>query len=317
MNARTAFLIGAILFWANSSVGFAEVEFSIASINAYRLFDDVDDNNKVPVNNSVKFKNKISKIGLKIISVLNSPDVIAFQEIENKNVLTQIADFIQRNVNVSYQAVFRDGNDRSGINIGFLVKTDFRIPLIIQLFRHQTFGGNKQILYSRPPLLIETCLKEVCLTILNLHLRSMRGIRGNSGKKVKVKRRKQAELLASWVESFQKNNPSQPLIILGDLNALKPPDQYVDVVGILTGNPDNRETELKGADLITSNLFDLTENIPIKSRYSYRFRGHNQQLDYLLVNRSLQQSLKHIQFIDIDRSISDHAALIARFTLTD
>jgi predicted extracellular nuclease len=317
MNARIAFWIGLILVWLSPSIVSAEVEFSIASINAHRLFDDVDDRNKVPVTSSVKFNHKIENIGRKIIFVLKSPDVIAFQEIENKNVLMQVARFVQQQSNNTYQAVFRQGNDRSGINIGFLVKSDFGIPVVKQLFRYQTLLGGKQNLYSRPPLLIETCIKTICLTIMNLHLRSMRGIRGGSGTRVKVKRRQQAEQLAKWIDNFQKNNPAQPLIILGDLNALKPSDQYVDVVGILTGNPDNRETELKGADLIALNLLDLTEIIPVKMRYSYRFRGQNQQLDYLLSNRSLKQSLKHIEFTEIDRSISDHAALVARFTFSN
>jgi uncharacterized protein len=315
MNARTALQIGLILVWLNPLPVFANVEFTIASINAQRLFDDVDDHNNIPIASSLKFNNKIAAIGRKIVSDLKSPDIIAFQEIENRNVLIQIIEFIHRNANIAYQPVFRTGNDRSGINTGFLVKENLSIPHTNQLFQHQRFGNKSHLLFSRPPLLIETCIKEVCLGILNLHLRSMRGIRGNSGKRIKLKRRQQAERLANWIENFQKDNPAQYLIILGDLNALKPPDQYVDVVGILTGTPNNRKTELKGADLITSNLWDFTERIPIKSRFSYRYRGQNQQLDYLLGSQSLQHSLTHIQFTDIDRSISDHAALVARFTL--
>ena len=103
------------------------------------------------------------------------------------------------------------------------------------------------------------------------------------------------------------------LLILGDLNALTPADDHVDVAGIVRGNPDNRNGRLHGRDLVQPDLVDLSLRIPAGLRYSFVFRRQNQQLDYMLVNRNFAAEVEYIGFGAIDRGFSDHAGLLARF----
>ena len=103
------------------------------------------------------------------------------------------------------------------------------------------------------------------------------------------------------------------MILVGDLNALTPSDEYVDVAGILRGNPDNRQTRLPARDLIDPDLVDLSQRIPANKRYSYVYRQRKQQLDYLMVNQGFAAELESIAFGRIDKRLSDHAALYARF----
>ncbi len=78
--------------------------------------------------------------------------------------------------------------------------------------------------------------------------------------------------------------------------------------------PDNRATRLPGKDLFDPDLIDLTLSIPAGRRYSFVFRGRNQQLDYMLVNHHFDAKLDAIAFASIERDLSDHAGLYAMFS---
>ena len=146
----------------------------------------------------------------------------------------------------------------------------------------------------------------------------MRGLQSSNRQKsrrVLNKRKSQANAIAQWVNQFQTNAPEDKLILIGDFNALQPSDRFVDLYGILIGNTDNPLTKTVEKDWIKRDLIDVTKRIPVSRRFSYRFRGNNQQLDYLFVTESLNLDLVEIRFSRIDYEISDHAALFASFQL--
>jgi endonuclease/exonuclease/phosphatase family metal-dependent hydrolase len=294
----------------------ASDSFRIVSQNMYRLFDDINNGKKYEtVLSTKKFNAKAKLAAKKIITDFELPDIMALQEVENINTLKQIIHRIRQTSGVQYNAVLKEGNDMSGMDIGFLIKAEFRVKSVKQLFKKSKLTLNNTPLFSRPPLLIQVCKQANCISILNLHLRSMRGIRAKSkGHRVRFKRLQQATIIARWVDQYQRTHSGQSLMLLGDLNALSPPDQYIDVVGTIIGNPDNSNTKLSSEDFIQTNLIDLTQRIPHEKRYSYIHQKKKQVIDYMLVNQQFKPRLERIQFSEIDYRFSDHAGLIADFS---
>ena len=288
---------------------------TVLSINLNRFFDDVDDGNREKVLTRKRFRQRVKITADAFAERFALPDVIAVQEVENGNVLRHLAKAIRRDYRVDYRALLIEGQDLSGIDVGYLLRSDLHIRHREALFADLRLTHQDQPLFSRPPLYLELCRLQSCFELLNLHLRSMRGI-GNAdrGDRVARKRRQQAEAVAAWCQQRQSSALGSSLMVIGDLNALTPADEHVDVAGIIRGAPDNRATRLAGRDLIEPDLIDLTARIPPDRRYSFVYRGRRQQLDYLLVNRDFTARLDTIAFARIDRRVSDHAGLYARFS---
>jgi endonuclease/exonuclease/phosphatase family metal-dependent hydrolase len=286
----------------------------ILTQNMNRLFDDVDDGNNEVRLSSSRFRARVDDAVARFANDFGLPHIIALQEIENLNVLRHIADDLRQRHGAEYRAALIPGNDISSINIGFLVSGDLRISKLEQLFHDQHFSSGNEALFSRPPLLLEVCYRVRCISLLNVHLRSMRGINSSTrGERVSRKRRQQAETIARWSHRFQQKHPQADLLLLGDFNARTPADEHVDITGIVRGEPDNSSTRLKARDLIEPDLVDLTRRIPARQRYSYIFRQQRQQLDYMFANRSLAGRVEQISYSPIDYRYSDHAGLLAWF----
>lgn len=283
--------------------------------NLNRFFDDVDDGMQEKVLSQKRFGQRVRTAAKKFGETYGLPQIIALQEVENLNVLNRIAAEIERRYNVRYRPILLPGHDPSAINLAYLVRHAVEIRKVEQLFRDKTFGADRQFLFSRPPLYVEACHIEICLSLLNLHLRSMRGIDGASrGERVRRKRLAQAEAIARWSNRLQNSRAGVSLLILGDLNALTPADDHVDIAGVIRGNPDNRNKRLRGPDLVQPDLVDLTLLIPQKKRYSFVYKRRKQQLDYMLVSQAFSADVEHIAFGRIDNRFSDHAGLLAWFS---
>ncbi|MDH3760880.1 MAG: hypothetical protein OEU50_07825 [Gammaproteobacteria bacterium] len=288
---------------------------SVLSQNMNRFFDNVDDGNKEKVLSHGRFRQRVKAAAEKFADGFGLPHIIALQEIENHNVLAQIATEIEQRYGARYRLILIPGHDPSGINLAYLVRYGVEIIKVEQLFGDKTHGAYANPLFSRPPLYLEACYIGNCLVLLNLHLRSMRGIDSDDdGDRVRRKRLAQAETIAAWSNRLQRSEPGLSLLILGDLNALTPGDAHVDVAGIIRGNPRNRETGLDGRDLVEPDLIDLTRLIPPQERYSFIYRQKKQQLDYMLVNQGFAAKVEAIAFSRIEKRFSDHAGLLAWFT---
>lgn len=305
-----------ILFQGEFSVDRSdENSLHLLSINLNRFFDDIDDGNEEQVLPTRRFLRRVDSTVTAFAERFGLPDVIVLQEVENLNVLQHLAGEIHQRYRVSYRPILIDGLDTSGINLAYLVRSELKVRDSRQLFADRKLGTSDAPLFTRPPLLLETCRRDQCFTLVNVHLRSMRGINDSrKGERVRSKRLAQAELLAAWCDKFQHRESGKSLIVVGDLNALTPSDEHVDVAGILRGNPDNQRTRLSARDLLEPDFVDLTLRIPANKRYSYIYRKRKQQLDYLLINRSFAAELDTIAFGRIDKRLSDHAGLYARFS---
>ena len=314
MASRVPVIFLSFLILALVNPLYADETIRIVSQNMYRFLDNIDDGNNEKVVSNAKFSQKVESAASRIITLFALPDILAFQEVENHNVLTKISQAVHTRTGVRYQAVLLEGNNSSDINVAYLIKQRFKISSVIQLFKHQRLPYDQSLLFSRPPLYLEACIESNCLSLLNLHLRSMRGIRSSSkGERVRLKRHAQASTIARWINDFQKSRPLDSLLVLGDFNSLTPTDSYVDVMGIILGKPNNSNTKIQAADWIQKDLVDLTKAIQAGKRYSYIYHNNKQILDYMLTNSQFKPELVNIAFSRINYSFSDHAALIAEF----
>ena len=291
------------------------VQFSIVSQNLNRFFDDKDDGNKEKVLTPSQYQKRLKQLVNQIAGEFRQADLLAFQEVENIDVLRDTSQILENRHQISYVPLLIEGNDPAGIDVGYLVKKGWHITSVSALFKDTLYNPQGARLFSRPPLVIELC-SSACFTVMNLHLRSMRGLRSNKkGPRIAMKRKRQSETIARWVDRFQQENPDSHLIIAGDFNALNPADSYVDSVGTIKGSPDRNKPRYKSPDLVKKDLIDITQRVKADQRFSYNYRGKQQQLDYILVSSTLSEFVSSVRFSAINAQFSDHAAVLATFAL--
>lgn len=340
----------------NNSLTFTPVpqqtndELTVASFNMQRFFDIINDPGGDVALTATAYNNRLNKVSLAIRTVLRYPDIIGAIEVEKLSVLQDIANKVNLDAvaagqpNPNYQAYLSEGNDPSGIDVGFLVKSPrITVNSVIQYGKTTTYidpnNGLPDLLNDRPPLVLNAgfnkpgCTTPYPVTVIVNHLRSLGGIDDPvDGNRVRTKRRAQAEFLANLIQGFQASDPSMRVISVGDYNAFQFNDGFVDVIGTIKGVPTPpAEIVLASSDLVNPDLIDLVDLYTINERYSYVFMGSAQVLDHILINQNLSGNVNrfHIARLDADfpeivrndatrpERISDHDVPVAYFLFND
>ncbi len=309
-------------------------EFSIASLNLERFFDDTDDPKiREPVLPPDVFARRLRKTALMIRERLHCPDILAVQEVENLRALEMLAARLNADAQAAglpspeYQAYLEEGNDPGGIDVGYLVKsTTVIVHRVEAVGREAVFTaphGSRERIFDRPPFLLTAEVGGFRFLVINNHLRSLISI---EELRVMAKRRAQAEYLASLVQA----NHGTPLAVIGDLNAFEFSDGYVDVVGTIRGDPaPAHEVVLASADMVEPDLVNLIQALPEGEAYTYVYNGDAQALDHVLVNGEMSRRLSRFSVArgnadapetwrnDANRPerVSDHDAPMAWFRL--
>ncbi len=318
-------------------------EFTVASANLERFFDEHDDpghDDAVLTGEAVELR--MQKASLLVRRVLLSPDVLGVVEVENLSILQRLAARINADAVADgesdpvYVAYLEEGNDIGGIDSGFLVKTS-RVDVIgiEQPGKDTTYtppgvapGEPLPLLNDRPPLVLTAAVRAptpLPITVIVNHLRSLSGIDGPDGGRIRAKRRAQAEFLASLIQARQ---GTERVISVGDYNAFPFNDGLVDVAGTIRGAPAAAEqVALASPDLVEPDLTNLGDSLGPAEQYSFVFEGNAQALDHILVNRLALELVtrtgyarSNADFPESLRSdpsrperVSDHDAAIAYF----
>ncbi len=268
-------------------------EFTIASQNMLRLFDDVDDPGGDPVLGTVEFQDTIAMYSEHIRLNLGTPDIVAFQEVENLNVLQNLATQIATDGGPTYSAHLIEGNDVGGIDVGYLTNDGtIVVNSVAQFGETLTLSFDGSLLHDRPPLVLDATFvgggASFPITVIDVHQRSLGGIDDPSdGTRVKIKRLEQAETVAQFIQDLQTLDPNINLVVTGDFNAFQFTDGFVDVLGSFTGNPDPAGAEFSSTDLVNPDLTNQVLSLPADEQYSFVFGGNAQVLDHALTSESL------------------------------
>ncbi|HET7844277.1 MAG TPA: Calx-beta domain-containing protein, partial [Xanthomonadales bacterium] len=302
-------------------------EFTVASYNLERFFNDVDDPTPAPPNNepvltTVAYQRRLAKASLGIRDFMRTPDVVGVIEVENLATLQDLANRINSDAvaasqpNPLYTARLVEGNDIGGIDVGFLIKqqvvagTTPRVTInaVVQENAGELFvnaDSSTELLNDRPSLRLDAVVNNAAgatfpVTVIVNHLRSLNNIDDNSvgspslgwasvGQRVRAKRQKQAESLANLVQQRQIANPGERIILVGDFNAFEFNDGLVDMVDTIKGTPTPDNTTAVPGDGADLVNPDLTLLLDAiaTQRYSFLFGGNAQEIDHAIVNQAL------------------------------
>ena len=273
--------------------------FSLMTWNVENLFDFVVPHpSSPPLPKVSEYKRDITKVAL-TIEAAGFPTVIGFQEVENIEILEDIAAELIL-ADYAYQPFLIEGTDSRGIDVGYLVRGD-RATVLEQV--QYPAPGN---ITSRPPLLIEVQLGEdsPALYVLNNHFTSMSG----GEEATEPRRNAQAAWNAEIAAELLAANPEAYLVVMGDLNS------YYNSLPL--------DTLQEGG---LTNLFDTLDP---DERYTYVYEGNSQVLDHILANPALLDLLVSVNVLhsnadfppplSTDASLfhkSDHDPVIATFIL--
>ena len=310
----SAMLCAALAFPNMEDLPSEGVSLTVATLNLNRFFDTVDDPaRRDKVMSRRFFQEKVKKLSWFIRHQLDCPNIVAVQEVENIRALTYLAREVCPDKS-AYQAYLKEGNDISGIDVGFLVSSELRVQHIQQLGNDIKISGSRSRLFDRPPLLLRLS-SNVCETrsfnFVAVHNRSFWGLRHpDKHDRVHKKRLQQAQWIGQWLRTWTQSYPRDQLILLGDFNAM-PSGEVLEQV--------NKRIEGEKHSL----LMNLAARIPEEERYSYLFRGKKQAIDHIFVTPNLVSSLREVYYTrfnterDLYASIggraSDHEGMVAHF----
>ncbi len=281
------------------------LEYTVGSLNMFRLFDDVDDpgsQDNGAVASPAEYASRLGKLSRYVREVLRAPDVLAVEEVEHLGALEDLAATLAADdPSIAYTAYLVEGNDVGGIDVGFLVGLRVTVLAVTQLGAAETLSVDGSLLHDRPPLLLEATVDvggvANPLEVLALHQRSLGGIEDpGDGPRVRQKRLEQAQSVAMIVADRQALDPDVRLAVVGDFNAFEFTDGYVDVVGQIAGDFEPSDNLLSGPDLVDPDLTVQTALLPAEERYSFIFQGSAQAIDHGLTSVALSGLVRGYEY---------------------
>jgi hypothetical protein len=283
--------------------------------------------NKEPTPEQVALKTR--RLSAYVGGVLKLPDVLSVEEVKSLAVLQGLAKQLGDDYPVKYDAYLVPGHDPSGINVGFLVRSDrVRVRSVQQLAADETWNdnGNTAFVHDHPPLLLTAEVRGMRFHVISVHPKARTNVDKDNASAVRDRQKRftQAVSLARQVQDLQSRYPSQPLLVVGDFNAYQFSDGWVDVVGLVSGKYKDSENLLKlGQNIVRPSLWNAVESVPENDRYSFLFtenfgeiQGYTQAgsgnsgrqvptvqvLDHALLNRAAAHRFLRMQYgrADID-----------------
>lgn len=256
----------------------AATDVTVATQNLWRLFDDVKDGGQVLTTEQYDLKR--TKLARQIAEVLHLPDVVAVQEVENRRVLAGLATEVARlSGRPAYQSLVLEGMDPGGIDVGFLVRANWKVLAVKQLLTDKRLDSHP--LFDRPPLhIVLQDLSGQRLELVNVHLKSLKGSEHpGKVKKIASKRRLQAQALAGWWRQYVRSYPRVALLMLGDFNATPEVLGGVDVLG-----------ELHAAGLVMT-----SDRLPAEQRYTYVYQCRPELIDNILASPGMVARIRALE----------------------
>jgi hypothetical protein len=293
------------------------------------------------------YTRRLQKVSLAIRNVLNTPDIVTLEEVENQSVANDIANQINTDAGISnlYTAYSTDNSafytqDGTGISVGFLVKNSTVDKLAVtqfgQLHTFTVTGATTPItLNDRPWLVLSAGIKranakDYPVTVVVNHMKALTGVNSTTSTSTRQKKELQAEDIAKYIQTLQA--AGQHVISGGDFNAFEFSDGYTDTLATYTNTnvlPATQVVQHGVAGLVTPPLTDLALLLPTDQRWSYSEDGSAQILDHMVVTPDLVAAGAQLAYAHLDADFpvtayndattpartSDHDPAVGYFTL--
>jgi predicted extracellular nuclease len=277
----------------------------VASFNVENYFP-VGKENDGHVITQAEYDEKTGAIVKAIKERLGAPDVVAMQEVavfaDGANALTGLAQALG-----NYTPYITTNNDGRGIATGFLVKAG-------------TTAGNGRLvgntvngpwanagvcdlypgkLFDRAPYALDLKKGDLSFTALSNHFASQ-----SHATQCRIDEAAYVRDTAAQMQQDGKN-----VLVAGDLNDF---EFSAPLAALTQGNV----------------LANLWYDVPAGQAYSYKFNGHLQTLDHILVTAGMKSRLSDIRYIHLDNDVyeriptngtglSDHDPPLATFKLAE
>jgi hypothetical protein len=251
------------------------------------------------------YARRLQKVSLAIRTVLNTPDIVTLEEVENLSVATDIANQINTDAGVPnlYTAYSTDNSnfytqDGTGISVGFLVKNSTVDTIsLTQVGQQESFtptsSTNPITLNDRPWLALSAGIKrgtakDYAVTVVVNHMKALSGVNSTTSTSTRQKKEVQAEEIAKFIQTVQA--AGQHVISGGDFNAFEFSDGYTDTLATYTNTnvlPATQVVQPGVSGLVTPPPTDLALSLPANQRWSYVQDGNAQILDHIVVTPEL------------------------------
>jgi uncharacterized protein len=258
------------------------------------------------------YTRRLQKVSLAIRTVLNTPDIVTLEEVENQSVAADIANQINTDAGIAnlYTPYGTDNTnfytqDGTGISVGFLVKNSTVTSLsLTQVGQKESFtptGATGPItLNDRPWLSLSAGIKrgtakDYPVTVVVNHMKSLSGVNSTTSTSTRQKKEFQAEEVAKYIQTLQA--AGQHVISAGDFNAYEFSDGYTDTLATYTNTnvlPATQVVQPGVPGLVTPPLTDLVLSLPANQRWSYVEDGNAQVLDHIVVTSDLAASAQMV-----------------------
>ena len=264
------------------------------------------------------YARRLAKLSLAIRTVLNSPDIVTLEEVENQSVANDIATQVNTDAGVPnlYTAYSTDNTtyysqDGTGISVGFLVKNTVDKLGFSQYGAGESFtptwASSPITLNDRPWLVLNAGVKrgngakDYLVTVIVNHMKALTGQNSPTSTSTRQKKELQAEDIAKYIQTLQA--AGQHVISGGDFNAFEFSDGYNDTLGTYTNTnvlPATQVVQPGVAGLVNPPLTDLALTLPATQRWSYDEDGDAQILDHMVVTPELVSGGAHFAYVHID-----------------
>ncbi len=265
----------------------AEVPFTVVTWNVENLFDTRNDPDTPgdEVLSASELLDKLMGIGAVLRQI--DADFIALQEVETQALLERLNN--EQLSEMGYQHVgLMDGFDGRGIDVGYISR--FPVTNVVSHIgeRFETPAG-EQARFARDALEVFLDVQGYEVLVMVTHFISQ--IEDNDDRRIGE---------ATYARDLLRRRliASDRLIFAGDVNDTPESATY----DALTPNAD---------------IVDLTRRVPESDRWTFVFRGRNQQLDYIMASQRMVRDLDNVEIVrsaSVDGS-SDHNPVTATFTL--
>lgn len=298
-------------------------ELRIGSFNMLRLCDTLANTPSTCGNggepDAPALALKLARLSDYVGNVLELPDVLGVVEVENLDVLQQLAAKIALDHGVTYTAYLEEGNDPGGIDVGYLVRGDRIDDIVVtQLDRNEMWfdpdDNAMDTLNDRPTLRLEASFAGSPFAVLVVHPKSRSCVDRPTGStctqanvdRNRLKRFNQAKSIAARVQELQLQDQSRPLLVIGDFNDYVASDGFVHITGMIQGTYDDQANvvDLAAPNIVSPPLWNAVTSLPPNEQYSFLFTEQFGAIfGYTTRDVPITQVLDHALLNDAARNI--------------